>query len=122
MQRTGRREWAKRIREWKRSGQAGASFAAGLGVKEGTLRHWRWQLNHWAKAARARKKAEAGRRRSGSREPAAGFVELTGAQLLGAGPMVEVAGADGFRVTIRLSAGAEVDVVGLVQALRRHSR
>jgi hypothetical protein len=59
MARTRRREWAQRIREWKRSGLTGADFAARLGVKEATLRHWVWQLNHLARAARLAKKATA---------------------------------------------------------------
>jgi hypothetical protein len=32
------------VASWKRSGQTGAAFAAQLGVKEATLRHWKWEL------------------------------------------------------------------------------
>lgn len=45
--------WTKRVEQWKRSGLSGAAFAAQLGVKEATLRHWKWQLGRRAKATRA---------------------------------------------------------------------
>lgn len=51
----------------------------------------------------------------------AGFVELSGAQLLepASGPAVEVSAADGDRLTVRLTLGSELDVAGLVEAFRR---
>jgi len=51
----------------------------------------------------------------------AGFVELSGAQLLepASGPVVEVSAADGGRLTVRLATGSELDVAGLVEAFRR---
>jgi len=51
----------------------------------------------------------------------AGFIELSGAQLLepASGAVVEVAAADGGRLTIRLGTGSELDVAGLVEAFRR---
>lgn len=42
--------WAKRVEQWKRSGLTGAEFAAQLGVKEATLRHWKWQLERRLKS------------------------------------------------------------------------
>ena len=33
MQRTSRSEWAKRVRDWRKSGLSGSEFAAQLGVK-----------------------------------------------------------------------------------------
>lgn len=52
---------------------------------------------------------------------AAGFVELSRAQLLGpgSGAVVEVVDADGGRLTVQLGTGSEVDVGGLVEAFRR---
>lgn len=44
MAREGRDEWAKRIGRWAVSGLTGAEFAAEIGVKESTLRHWKWLL------------------------------------------------------------------------------
>lgn len=41
--------WAKRVEQWKHSGLSGAEFATRLGVKEATLRHWKWQLERRAK-------------------------------------------------------------------------
>ena len=55
-----------------------------------------------------------------------GFVEVTGAQLLGdrpatAGPVVELVDREGARVTITLPVGSHLDVPALVAALRRQS-
>ena len=47
MKRANREEWAKRVELWRRSGRAGGAFAAELGVKESTLRHWKWKLDQW---------------------------------------------------------------------------
>jgi hypothetical protein len=54
-----------------------------------------------------------------------GFVELSGAQLLGApaapgasGAVVEVAAGDGARLTVRLPAGSTLDVAALVVAFQ----
>jgi hypothetical protein len=51
------------------------------------------------------------------------FVELRGAQLLGAarGSVVEICDADGGRLTVELGTGSEVDVAGLVEAFRRRA-
>jgi hypothetical protein len=54
MARETRAEWARRIEEWSSSGLTGAEFAAEVGVKESTLRHWKWQLDRKARS-RARK-------------------------------------------------------------------
>jgi len=72
----------------------------------------------------ARRVAEAGAGERGGGVPAAAFVELTGAQLLGAastppGPVVEMADADGVRLTIRLADGAPLDVAAVVHGFRR---
>ncbi len=40
-----RDEWAKRIERWAASGLSGREFASEIGVKEGTLRHWKWYLD-----------------------------------------------------------------------------
>jgi hypothetical protein len=44
MVRISRDEWAKRIERWTDSELTGAEFAAKIGVKEATLRHWKWAL------------------------------------------------------------------------------
>jgi hypothetical protein len=52
--------------------------------------------------------------------PSAGFVEMSGAQLLAAtGPVVEVSDAQGVRLTVRLAPGSALDVAEVVQAFRR---
>lgn len=50
-----RDEWAKAVGEWSRSGLKGAEFAAGIGVKESTLRHWKWKLEHGERPRGARR-------------------------------------------------------------------
>lgn len=61
-------------------------------------------------------------RKAGRAVPAS-FVELSGAQVLGAAPaatgaVVEVADTDGARLTVRLDAGTVLDVARLVEAFR----
>jgi hypothetical protein len=70
------------------------------------------------------------KRRVGSGRPgrgraeadASGFVELSGAQLLGlpvaTGPMIEVSDGNGVRLTVRLASGSALDVARLVEAFR----
>jgi hypothetical protein len=50
MARETRETWAKRVEQWERSGLSGAEFAAQRGLKEATLRHWKWQLGHGQRA------------------------------------------------------------------------
>lgn len=70
----------------------------------------------------ARRVAEAGASERGGAAVPAEFVELTGAQLLGAstasGPVVELTDADGVHVTIRLAGGARLDVAEVVHGFR----
>jgi len=58
----------------------------------------------------------------GSASGAPKFVELSGAQVLGAptpdGPVVELCDASGARLMVRLAAGSTLDVTGLVEAFR----
>ena len=57
-----------------------------------------------------------------SAPPPGAFVELSGAQILGAsvpGAVVELSDGDGVRLTVRLVAGAEVDVARVVAAFRQ---
>jgi hypothetical protein len=65
MARASRTEWAKRVAEWNESGLSGAEFAAKAGLKEATLRHWKWQLGR-----------ERRQRRPRARVAAAAFVEV----------------------------------------------
>jgi len=44
-----RDEWAKRIERWTESALTGAQFAQQIGVKESTLRHWKWRLEKVAR-------------------------------------------------------------------------
>jgi transposase len=47
MAKAGRRsakDWARLIREWKRSGQTAGQFASTYGLRPQTLMWWRWRL------------------------------------------------------------------------------
>ncbi|MEI8166945.1 MAG: hypothetical protein WCG26_11215 [Chloroflexales bacterium] len=52
-----------------------------------------------------------------------GFVELSGAQLLGpamaAGPVIELSDNSGIRLTVRLAPGSAVDIVRMVETFQR---
>jgi hypothetical protein len=71
----------------------------------------------------ARRVAEARAGAEGGPVHAGAFVELSGAQLLGAaapaGPVVEMSDGDGVRLTIRLGGGAPLDVAGVVHGFCR---
>jgi hypothetical protein len=58
--------------------------------------------------------------RAGAQAP--GFVEWSGAELLGPGrgAVVEVHDAEGGRLTIQIGAGSGLDVAALVEAFRWH--
>lgn len=42
---TSRREWARRVRQWHRSGLTARKFAETLGINRNTLTHWAWRLD-----------------------------------------------------------------------------
>jgi hypothetical protein len=71
-----------------------------------------------------RRMAETASRGSGGSAPGA-FVELSGAQILGAsgagtpGAVVELSDGGGVRLTVRLAAGSELDLARLVTAFRQ---
>jgi len=71
----------------------------------------------------ARRVAEVRAGAEGGATRSSGFVELSGAQLLGtavaSGPVVEMSDGDGVRLTIRLTGGTPLDVVGVVQGFCR---
>jgi hypothetical protein len=65
----------------------------------------------------ARRVAEAGGERA--EQTGGGFIEVRGANLIGAATVVEVTDADGARMTIRIGAGSALDATELVGAFRR---
>jgi len=94
--------------------------AVGLARREGTYATARTLGLNFESLARRVAEGRAGA--EDDRVQASGFVEVSGAQLLGAagpvGPVVEVSDGKGLRLTIRLTGGAPLDVVGVVQAFR----
>jgi hypothetical protein len=48
-----------------------------------------------------------------------GFVEMRAGDLIGAATVIEVADADGARMTMRLGSGKQVDAAALLSAFRR---
>jgi hypothetical protein len=87
--------------------------AVALAMSEGTYRiARRLRVDYQALARRV---AAAGGERAGN----GNFIELRGADLLGGTTVVEVAEADGARLTIRLGGGTGFDAAALVGAFRR---
>lgn len=97
------------------------SEAVALAQREGTFATARALGVNFESLARRVAEARAGSGESASH--ASAFVELSGAQLLGAaaaaGSVVEICSGDGMRLTIRLGGGTPLDVVGVVQAFSR---
>jgi len=44
--------WARRIRQWERSGLTAIEFAKANGLNAGTLSHWKWRITKEARAAK----------------------------------------------------------------------
>lgn len=117
-----RREvWAKRVERWSESGLSGAEYAAEIGVKEGTLRHWKWALGRESRDPGW--EAEAARR--GRRQERAAFVEVlaptarsasgsTGAGLI---EPLELILRDGLRIRVPSHFDA-ISLRRLLEALR----
>lgn len=98
MARASRGEWTKRVAEWTESGLSGAEFAAKAGLKEATLRHWKWQLGRERRERRERR----ARKRPAA---AAAFVEVKpalSAQFVAAEPF-ELIARDGLRIRVPTS-------------------
>ena len=119
------KELRKRITWWRRTRERRTRMPAELWAgavavarTEGTYRIARTLKVDYQ--ALARRVAEAGRERAGDAANGA-FVELRGADLLGATTVVEVSDIDGARLTIRLGGGAAFDAAALVGAFRRRS-
>jgi hypothetical protein len=97
------------------------SEAVALARREGTYATACALGLNFESLARRVAEARAGSERDGAQ--ASAFVELSGAQLLGAaaaaGPVVEICGGDGMRLTIRLGGDTPLDVVGIVQGFCR---
>lgn len=88
MARGSRAEWAKRVAGWSESGATAAEYAERIGVKEATLRHWKWQLG-------------ADHRRGGSAHQPPPFVDVTAAVLSArADAAFELVLTDGRRLRI----------------------
>ena len=54
--------------------------------------------------------------------PSSGFVEVSGAQLLTSGSVVEVSDSHGMQLTVRLAPGSALDVAQLVASFARRQR
>jgi transposase len=73
MAREGREVWEKRVGRWNDSGLTADEFAAEMGFRAGTLRHWKWKLGREASGRPYRER----RRRGRTGVTAPSFVELT---------------------------------------------
>lgn len=117
------KELRNRITLWRRTRERRTRMpaelwagAVALARSEGTYRiARRLRVDYQALARRV---AEAGGERA-VRVGNGSFIELRGADLLGGTTVVEVAEADGARLTIRLGGGTGLDAAALVGAFRR---
>jgi len=122
----GVKRLGERIEHWRRTREKRTRMPAELWSEAITLARREGRAYAIAKALRInfegmkRRLAEA----AGGSAPAPGaFVEVTGAEFLGAaaesGTVVELSEAAGIRMTVRFAAKAEVDVARLVAAFRQ---
>ena len=123
----GLRRLSERIEHWRRTRARRTAMAPELWSAAVELGH-RHGAYRVARALRInfeclkRRMAEAKTAEERSAPPSA-FVAWTGAEILGAssaaGTVMELSDETGVRLTLRLGAGAEVDVAGVVAAFRR---
>ncbi len=127
-QSAGARKVRERIAQWRGTREKRTAMPAGLWAeavalagREGTYATACALGLNFESLARRVAEARAGSEKDGAQ--ASAFVELSGAQLLGAaaaaGPVVEICGCDGMRLTIRLGGDTPLDVVGVVQGFCR---
>jgi hypothetical protein len=106
MAREPRDVWAKRVERWRGSGLTADEFAAEVGVKANTLRHWSWLLKREERTHR--------RKMSKGTASAASFVEVV------AGPSFSSPTApDALDIIVRDSIRIRVPVVFDPDLLRR---
>lgn len=122
------RKVRERIAQWRGTREKQTAMPAGLwseavalARREGTYATARALGVNFESLARRVAEARAGAEAGAAH--ASAFVELSGAQLLGAaaaaGPVVEISDSDGVRLTIRLGGDTPLDVVGVVQGFCR---
>ncbi len=122
------RKVGERIAQWRGTREKRTAMPAGLWAeavalarREGTFATARALGVNFESLARRVAEERAGA--DGGAAHASAFVELSGAQLLGsratAGPVVEICGGDGMRLTIRLGGDTRLDVVAVVQGFCR---
>lgn len=85
-------EWAKRVRQWRHSGQTARAFAASIGVKPGSLTHWAWRLKRETAGPRSV------RQRARRLAPGSPLVEIIPGRLVDGG--FELTLANGRRLSI----------------------
>ncbi len=93
-----REQWAKRVREWRRSGLSAKEFAATAGVKRGTLTHWAWRLG--------KESREAARSEAPERPAAAGDIFAIVPRRCDAAFELELCGGRRLRIPEEFSAEA----------------
>jgi hypothetical protein len=100
--------WAEAVGLARKGGTYATARALGVGLES---------------LARRVAEAGAGAGAKGGSARGSAFMELSGAQLLGAavatGSVVEISDGDGARLTIRLAGDTPLDVVGVVQGFCR---
>lgn len=89
-----RETWAKRVRDWKASGLTPAAFAAKHGIKEASLKWWKWRLSSTKKRSK----------------PTGAVSPLTFVEMSVGSDAIEVVLASG--ITVRVPARFDADALG----------
>ena len=108
---TKRREWARRVQRWRRSGLTAREFSESIGVKPGTLKYWAWRLGQ---EARPRKTDRATRGRHRQRTPTA-FVELLSDAGTDGRFELELAGGRRLRIPVGFEPDALEQLLAVVE-------
>jgi hypothetical protein len=95
--------WERTVARWRRSGQRAGEFAAGEGVRAGTLQWWSWRLGNDTRAVHGRAEVTA--------------IEIAVPATSRAVKTIEIAVGDAI---VRCDVGVDVEyVASLLRALRK---
>ena len=107
---TSRREWASRVRQWRRSGLTAREFAETLGINRNTLTHWAWRLDRERRPATPKRP-----RRARAASPAA-FVEVMTQGIADGCFELEMGGERRLRIPPGFESGALVRLLAVLEA------
>ena len=108
---TRRREWARRVQRWRRSGLTAREFSGSIGVKPGTLKYWAWRLGREVRPANTDRTARGGHRQ----RTRTAFVELLSDAGADGRFELELAGGRRLRIPVGFEPDALERLLGVVE-------